>query len=119
MFDRVVASSLLSHVLHPDRIITEIRRVTRPGGRVVISVCHEDQIERGLRWARALGLQRRMLGDVEAPGPARIYSVEYHLHRFSPQRLIDVIGGALRIVSMTRVPFIFPVHWVAACERVD
>src|SRR5208283_453174 len=60
-FDRVVASSLLSHVLHPERVVAEIKRVTKPGGRVVISVSHEDQIERGIRWLQALGMTRSLL----------------------------------------------------------
>src|SRR5436190_19589503 len=36
-FDRVVASSLLSHVLHPEQVVAELRRVAKPGGRIVIS----------------------------------------------------------------------------------
>ena len=116
-FDRVVLSSVLSHVLHPERVIAEIRRVTRPGGRIVISISHEEQIERGIRWAKALGLDKRFFGNAQAPGEIQVYNVEYHLHRFAPKRVIDLVGDRLKIVKTRRVPLIFPVHWVGVYER--
>jgi ubiquinone/menaquinone biosynthesis C-methylase UbiE len=115
-FDRVIASSLFSHVLHPEQVIKEISRVTRVGGRVVISICHEDQIERGLRWVKALGLEKRFFG---APGQAHVYTIEYHLHRFSLPRLKALTGAGLREVKMSGVPFIFPAHWVGVYEKMD
>jgi ubiquinone/menaquinone biosynthesis C-methylase UbiE len=116
-FDRVVASSLLSHVLHPGQVVAELRRVTRPGGRVVISVSHEDQIERGIRWMKTLGMTKSLLGmgGVER---GRAYNVEYHLHRFSLKRLREVVGSQLKETALTKVPtVVFPVHWVVAYER--
>jgi ubiquinone/menaquinone biosynthesis C-methylase UbiE len=114
-FDCVIASSLLSHVLHPEQVLKEVTRVTRIGGRVVISISHEDQIEKGLRWVKALGLDRRFFGGATQ---AHVYTIEYHLHRFSLKRLRSLIGSELREINLTRVPFIFPVHWIAVYERV-
>lgn len=113
-FDRVLASSLLSHVLHPEAVIGELKRVTRPGGRVVISICMEDQIERGMRWMHSLGLGRAVLGASEQP---QVYNVEYHLHRFSLNRLREVVGTQMAEVSVNRVPFVFPVHAIAVYNR--
>jgi ubiquinone/menaquinone biosynthesis C-methylase UbiE len=113
-FDRVLASSLLSHVLHPEVVIRELKRVTKPGGRVVISICMEDQIEKGIRWMRALGLGRLFLGSSSQP---QVYNTEYHLHHFSLKRLREVVGGNLAEVSVGRVPFVFPVHAIAVYNR--
>lgn len=113
-FDRVIATSLLSHTLHPDKVIDEICRVTKPGGRVVISISHEDKIERGLNLARSL----RLTGLISsAPAEARVYNVEYHLHRFSPERLRQTVGTKLTQLHMLKVPFFFPVHWVGVYQR--
>ena len=112
-FDRVLASSLFSHVLQPEQVVAELKRVTRPGGRVVISVCDEDQIERGLSWVKTL----RLAGLFFGKGQPQAYNVEYHLHRFSLQRLREVVGDNLTELHVTGVPFIFPVHVVVAYQR--
>jgi ubiquinone/menaquinone biosynthesis C-methylase UbiE len=113
-FDRVLASSLLSHVLHPEVVMTELKRVTRPGGRIVISICLEDQIEKGMRWMRALRLGGLFFG---ATGQPQVYNVEYHMHHFSLPRLRELVGNNLSEVSVSRVPFVFPVHAIATYTR--
>lgn len=115
-FDRVIASSLFSHVLNPEQVVAELRRVTKAGGRIVISVCDDDQIERGMNWVKSLRLARFFFGT-DQEGQPRVYNVEYHLHRFSLQRLREVVGGNLGELSVVRVPFVFPVHVVVAYIR--
>ena len=116
MFDRVVASSLLSHVLHPGKVMAELRRVTKIGGRIVISISDEEQIERGMRWVKALGLQRLFGGEKVAEAKSA-YHVDYHLHRFSIRRLRDLVGDSLEEMELTRVPLLYPAHWVAVYGR--
>jgi ubiquinone/menaquinone biosynthesis C-methylase UbiE len=115
-FDRVVASSLLSHVLHPEKVVSELRRVTKIGGRIVISISDEEQIERGMRWAKALGLQRLFGGD-RVSEQQSAYHVEYHLHRFTLKRLRDLVAGSLDEMEVTRVPLLYPAHWVVTYGR--
>ena len=115
-FDRVIASSLFSHVLHPDRVAAELKRVLKPGGRIVVSVSDEEQIEKGMRIARWLFLDRWILGPT---GEVRVYNVEYHLHKFSCKRMRDLLGGGGLVErTVKRVPTVlFPVHWVAIYEH--
>jgi ubiquinone/menaquinone biosynthesis C-methylase UbiE len=113
-FDRVLASSLLSHVLHPEVVIGELKRVTKPGGRIVISICLEDQIEKGLRLARTMKLGSFFSGP---NGEPQAYNVEYHLHHFSLKRLREAVGTHLAERSVCRIPFVFPVHAIAIYNR--
>jgi ubiquinone/menaquinone biosynthesis C-methylase UbiE len=114
-FDRVIASSLFSHVLHPDRVAAELKRVLKPGGRIVVSVSDEDQIEKGMLLAHVLLFDRFFLRQ---EGQVRVFNVEYHLHKFSRKRMRDVMGEGVVERSLRRVPTVlFPVHWVAIYEH--
>jgi ubiquinone/menaquinone biosynthesis C-methylase UbiE len=110
-FDRVIASGLLSHVLHPEAVIPELKRVTKPGGKIVISISIEESIEKGLRWVKELGLQKTFLGT---SGQSQAYNIEYHLHHFTLKRLREVVVENLHEISLTKVPFVFPVHAIVA-----
>lgn len=115
-FDRVLALSLFSHVLHPEQVVAEIKRVTKPGGQIIISVCDEDQIDRGMKWMKALGLARLFFG-ANQEGQPRVYNVEYHLHRFSLPRLRESVDGRLKELRVIRVPRVFPVHVVVVYKK--
>ena len=115
-FDRVIASSLFSHVQHPDRVAAELKRVVKPGGRIVVSVSDEDQIEKGLRMAHWLFFDKLFLRP-SGPGEVRVFNHEYHYHKFSRKRMRDVLGDGVVERSLKRVPFLFPVHWVAIYEQ--
>jgi ubiquinone/menaquinone biosynthesis C-methylase UbiE len=116
-FDRVVASSLLSHVKNPERVVKELARVTKPGGRITISVCHEEEIEKYLRWAHKLPLVEGLFNLKESGAGPGVYHTDYHLHRFSARRLRELVGNSLKERTGWAVPSIFPVHFVASYER--
>lgn len=116
-FDRVIASSLFSHVLHPETVVLQLKRILKPDGLIVISVCDDDRIERGIRWTQTLGLQKRFFGKPDKEGMTPGYSIEYHLHRFSLNRMREVVGGNLTEAALTKAPFVFPVHWIAVYKK--
>src|SRR6185295_9524544 len=55
-FDRIVCSEVLEHIEKPDAAMREMRRVARPGARVVITVPNETLINLTKRVVIALGL---------------------------------------------------------------
>lgn len=112
-FDRVLCSSVLSHVLHPERVLAEAYRVLKPGGRLVVSVSHEAAIERGIRLARALLFGPLLLGRSSQPVREHVYSSEYHLHHFDLTYLHESAAKLPRERALSKVPWIYPVHLVA------
>lgn len=62
IFGRVVCSEVLEHVLDPEKVVAEIRRVCRVGARVVFTVPNEGLINWTKRGIIALGLKRAIAG---------------------------------------------------------
>jgi len=118
-FDRVLCSSVLSHVLHPEHVLAECYRVLKPGGRLVVSVSHEAAIERGIRLTRALFLGRLLLGWHAKPEKESVYSSEYHLHRFDLKYLREAARSLPREARLRRAPFFYPVHYIVLYAKPE
>jgi len=75
-FDAVVAGELLEHLQFPDALVSEIRRVLRPGGALVGSVPNAFRIQSRLRFLRG----RPPEDDLT------------HLRMFSPDAMRTLLG---------------------------
>jgi SAM-dependent methyltransferase len=76
-FDAVVAGELLEHLRFPDDLVTEIRRVLRPGGLLVGSVPNAFRVQSRLRFVR---------GRPPEDDPT-------HLRLFSPEAVRALLSG--------------------------
>jgi 2-polyprenyl-3-methyl-5-hydroxy-6-metoxy-1,4-benzoquinol methylase len=61
-FDRVIAIDAHEHVDDPDVITSEIRRVTKPGGQVIITVPNGDESRLAVRIKHALNMTKEAYG---------------------------------------------------------
>jgi SAM-dependent methyltransferase len=76
-FDAVVAGELLEHLQFPDALVSEIRRVLRPGGVLAGSVPNAFRVQSRLRFLR---------GKPPEDDPT-------HLRMFSPSALRELLAG--------------------------
>jgi SAM-dependent methyltransferase len=76
-FDVVVAGELFEHLRFPDALVTEIRRVLRPGGALVGSVPNAFRLQSRLRFLR---------GRPPEDDPT-------HLRMFSPAAVRELLSG--------------------------
>ncbi len=97
-FDRVLCANALQQFPGRDnhlRVVAELARVTRPGGRVVIS-------------AHAFTARKRRQGW-QKEGPAGGHSGPLRfIHRFEPGEFRDVLRSALRVERLTGAAFPLP-----------
>jgi ubiquinone/menaquinone biosynthesis C-methylase UbiE len=114
-FDRVFCSEVLEHVLEPEAVVREMRRVLAAGGFAVVSVPNEALINRVKAIVFRLPLGRRLVG-----GGAGDYRVsekmddEWHLHEFDRARLERAVAGLFDIDALVGVPSrLMPLRLVA------
>jgi malonyl-CoA O-methyltransferase len=83
-FDRVYCFLVLDHIPEPGKFFSELRRLCRPEGFVVVSVMHPAMSLRGV--------QARFID----PGSGRRISPESHVHQLSDY-LMAAAGAGLRL----------------------
>ncbi|MFO0574806.1 MAG: methyltransferase domain-containing protein [Polyangia bacterium] len=127
-FDRVYCSEVLEHVLDPGAVLAELRRVVKPGGRVVVSFPNEHLIDRVKDGLRRLGLWRlfagRSAGAMAGAGGGTYQAAErmgdeWHLHELSVEDVRRLVAGKLTIERQSDVPSrLFPLRHVVALRPV-
>ncbi|MGH7500187.1 MAG: class I SAM-dependent methyltransferase [Longimicrobiales bacterium] len=107
-FDIVLCTEVLEHVADPAAVIAELVRVVRPGGRVIVSIPNEANIDRAKRVLRRTPLLRTWLRTLAAEGN------EWHLHDFDLPMLRRFAAGSAEIRRLKGIPGRFmPLRWVA------
>jgi ubiquinone/menaquinone biosynthesis C-methylase UbiE len=119
-FDRVYCSEVLEHVLEPEAVVREMRRVLAPSGFAVVSVPNEALINRVKRIVFRLPLGRRLVGGGAADGDYRVSEKmddEWHLHEFDRARLEQAVAGPFVIDALVGVPSrLLPLRLVARLQ---
>ncbi len=110
IFDGVVASAVLEHVLYPERVAAEVQRVLSNGGHVYSELPFLQQVHEGAYdFTRyTLSGHRRLLnhfrevssGVVAGPGTVLAWSLEHFALSLAPHR-------SLRTVIRASVRFLF------------
>ncbi|MCU1280025.1 MAG: hypothetical protein JWM53_3571 [bacterium] len=118
VFDRVFCSEVLEHVLEPEAVVREMRRVLAPSGFAVVSVPNEALINRVKGIVFRLPLGRRLVGGGE--GAYRVSEKmddEWHLHEFDRARLERAVAGRFTIDALVGVPSrLMPLRLVARLQ---
>jgi len=116
IFDRVYCSEVLEHVLEPEAVVREMRRVLSPSGLAVVSVPNEALINRVKGVVFKLPLGRRLVGG-GGDGGYRVSDKmddEWHLHEFDRARLERAVAGRFDIDALVGVPSrLMPLRLVA------
>ena len=114
VFGRVVCSEVLEHVLDPQKVISEIRRVCLPGARVVFTVPNEGLINATKRVVVALGIKRVIAG--EYPMSDDMLDA-WHLSEITEPWLTEACAGLFTLAGRWGVPSsLLPYHRILAFD---
>ena len=108
VFDAVVTTAVLEHVLYPERVVEEIHRVLKTGGLLYSEIPFMQQVHEGaydftrytLSGHRRLlnGFEQIEAGMVAGPGTSLVWAIEnFILAFFSRPLLRKVAKGAARL----------------------
>ncbi|MFQ5792876.1 MAG: class I SAM-dependent methyltransferase [Acidobacteriota bacterium] len=115
--DKVCCSEVLEHVLDPSAVLSELARIVKPTGVVVVSFPNEPLINRLKAW-----LPRSRLMPASGSNPDR-YTMpermdeEWHLHSFDLRSFRSLVDGVLRVEVVRAVPWAWlPIRYVVRCR---
>jgi ubiquinone/menaquinone biosynthesis C-methylase UbiE len=118
--DRLLCTEVLEHVLDPAAVLREFGRVTRGGGRVVISVPNERVIN---AWKRRLLRSRvlqRLVWKRSAYKMPEDMTDEWHLHVFDRATLEAIIPSTLQLATLRTIPSrLLPIRFLVALTRKE
>ena len=97
--DVVLCTEVLEHTREPAQVISELMRVVRPGGRVVVSIPNEGNIDRAKRILRSTPVLRSLLRTLAQEDN------EWHLHTFDLRMLHEICAGRAAVDAVISVPF--------------
>jgi SAM-dependent methyltransferase len=110
-FDKVYCSEVLEHVFNPEVVLAEMRRITKPGGTMVVSVPNDGLIDFLKDWLRRLRLYDLILGKVERE--VGLAGEEWHLREISRAELCRMLRREGRIQRLRSIPcFGLPLRYV-------
>jgi len=110
-FDRIICTEVLEHVVDPDALLADMRRLLAPGGRVVVTFPNDTLVNRLKTLIRATGLTilppfRRISwgGD------------HYHLHIWRVHEMRGLLSRHFAVADQRFAPSrILPVRCCFAC----
>ncbi|MFA6449080.1 MAG: class I SAM-dependent methyltransferase [bacterium] len=91
--DVCLASEVLEHLPRPEEGLDELVRITRPGGRIALSVPNEELVLAAKRAVRLAGLGRSL-------GPLSGGIAVGHVQRFTINKLRELCAGRVRLETL-------------------
>ena len=112
LFDKVICTEVLEHVLSPSLVIKEIHRILRNGGQFILSVPNERLINRVKKMSFPLIRRWNRIHPGEYQVAERMED-EWHLHEFNLQAIKEYLNPYFRLKAIWGIPYKFlPLRYV-------
>lgn len=111
-FDKLICTEVLEHVQDPEKVISEIQRISKKDSIIAISIPNEKLINSLKKIFIKLKLFKLLFKNVSEK-----MDEEWHLHIFDLNSFKKIIKNKLKIIKIKKIPFFFlPIRFVVKCE---
>ncbi len=119
-FDKILCSEVIEHVLDPDPLLREMKRVLRDDGILSLSIPNENLINITKKTLKATGLTRILAPQKSGWDLASKDNLdEWHLHEFNLKLIKKYCEGIFSIVKISLIPnFIIPFRYVLQLKKL-
>lgn len=112
-FDVITCSEMLEHVPYPKKVISEMHRILKDDGKVVISVPDERKIQSIMKILKIT----KLLGFLHAARKQEDY--EWHIQKSDIGFIKRIIKGKFRISKRSKVPPIIKHRFVISLKKIQ
>jgi 2-polyprenyl-3-methyl-5-hydroxy-6-metoxy-1,4-benzoquinol methylase len=114
-FDKVECSEVIEHVLSPKRLLSELHRVSKKNGILVISFPNEPLINLIKGILIKIGIFSYVFPNIPED-----MTEEWHLRSYSLRSFEKDVKEKWKIVDSYGIPFnVLPLRYVVLCKRVS
>lgn len=107
-FTKIICSEVLEHVRDPQKALSEIHRVSKPGGQALITVPNEDLINQTKKIVLKLGLKKWVAGEYNMSDNMLD---EWHVSEITREWMTSHVGDKFKLEKILSIPFgFFPYH---------
>ena len=107
-FDRILCTEVFEHVLEPELLLKEMKRVLKDGGIISLSIPNEKLINFTKNILLKYGFRRVLEPEKSNWDLASKNNLdEWHLHEYSLKLIAEQIKDLFHILKISRIPFYF------------
>jgi ubiquinone/menaquinone biosynthesis C-methylase UbiE len=119
-FDKILCSEVIEHVLDPDPLLREMRRVLKPDGILSLSIPNENLINFAKKGLKYTGLIRILEPKKSGWDLASKNNLdEWHLHEFNLALIKKYTKDIFKIENISSIPFfLVPFRYVLKLRKV-
>lgn len=108
--DIIVCTEVLEHVIDPEIVLQELKRVIKPNCPIIVSIPNEKLINQLKDILAKIGLYKKLMPHVKKDN-------EWHLHDFDLNLLKDLVKNDFDFNSIIKTPFFFlPVRYIVTLK---
>jgi ubiquinone/menaquinone biosynthesis C-methylase UbiE len=118
VFQRVICSEVLEHLLEPSVALSEMKRVLATRGVAIISIPNETLINRIKGILIRLGIFRWFMDRQGRYAQPEKMDEEWHLHTFQLEEWLKMFGEFFEVTRFKSIPFrLLPIRYVILLEK--